>query len=107
MRHDRLSGSADGAGGDYGSQPRLLFWSSEHVNTSVVVANNPDEIARCYPVIRELRTHVATLEEFMERVARQQMQGYQLAYVEGDGEVRAIAGYRFIDNLFSGRVLYV
>lgn len=77
------------------------------MNTSVVVANNPEEIARCYPVMRELRTHIATLEEFMERVARQQTQGYRLAFIEADGEIRAVAGYRFIDNLFSGRVLYV
>ena len=55
----------------------------------------------------ELRTHITTMEEFLERVARQQQQGYLLAYLEADGEIRAAAGYRYQDMLFHGRVLYV
>ena len=70
-------------------------------------AESDSEIARCYPVMRELRTHIVTLDEFMVRVRRQAEQGYWLAYAEADGEVRAVAGNRYLDNLFSGRILYV
>lgn len=55
----------------------------------------------------ELRTHITTVEEFLERVARQQEQGYLLAYLHADGEIRAAAGYRYQEMLFHGRVLYV
>lgn len=75
--------------------------------TRVAIAKSPEEIRRCYPVMRELRTHLAGEKEFLERVARQQKQGYQLVFLESDGEVRAVAGYRYLDSLFSGKNLYV
>ena len=38
---------------------------------------------------------------------RQQKEGYQIAFVESEGEVRAVAGYRFLESFFSGKNLYV
>ena len=75
--------------------------------TRIAVANSAEEIRRCYPVMRELRTHITGEKEFLERVTRQQKQGYQLAFLESASEVRAVAGYRFLDSLFSGKNLYV
>ena len=75
--------------------------------TRIAVANSTEEIRRCYPVMRELRTHLANEKEFLERVARQQKQGYQVAFLESGGQVRAVAGYRFLESLFSGKNLYV
>jgi GNAT superfamily N-acetyltransferase len=76
-------------------------------NARIAIANTPEEVRRCYPVMRELRTHIDDEKELVERVARQQKQGYQLVFLESDGEVRAIAGYRFLESLFSGKNLYV
>jgi GNAT superfamily N-acetyltransferase len=76
-------------------------------NSRLAIAETSDEVRRCYPVMRELRTHLASEEEFLERVALQQEQGYQLAFLESDGQVRAVAGYRFLESLFSGKNLYV
>ncbi len=73
----------------------------------IATAKTPDEIARCFPAIRELRTHLTTSEEFVTRVQRQQTEGYRLAFLEMEGTVRAVAGYRVFDLLFSGRALYV
>jgi GNAT superfamily N-acetyltransferase len=78
------------------------------MNTSqIAIATGPKEIRRCYPVMCKLRTHITNEEKFVERVAGQQKQGYQLAFLESDGEVRAVAGYRFLESLFSGKNLYV
>ncbi|MGZ5021504.1 MAG: GNAT family N-acetyltransferase [Chthoniobacterales bacterium] len=71
------------------------------------VAQTLDEIARCFDCMRELRTHLTSAAEFSERVQRQQREGFRLAFLEADGEVRAVAGYRVYDLLFSGRTLYV
>jgi len=71
------------------------------------VAKTPDEIARCFDCMRELRTHLSSAEEFAERVQRQEQEGFRLAYLESENEVRAVAGYRIYDLLFSGRTLYV
>ena len=76
-------------------------------SSQIAIATRTEEIRRCYPVMHELRTHIANEEKFVERVARQQKQGYQLAFLESEGEVRAVTGYRFLESLFSGKNLYV
>lgn len=73
---------------------------------SIRVAVSDAEIERCAPVMRQLRPDVPA-EEFLARVRVQQTGGYHLAYLEDTGRVVAVAGYRIIDNLYSGRVLYV
>jgi GNAT superfamily N-acetyltransferase len=77
------------------------------VNFNIATAKTAEEIRRCHPVMRELRTHIASEEEFVERVQRQQKEGYLLAFLEADGEIRAAAGYRYLESLFSGKFLYV
>ena len=71
-----------------------------------VIAESSADIARCYQVMRQLRTHVSP-EEFGPRVAVQRAQGYQLAFSEVEGRVVAVAGFRIIDMLFSGKTMYV
>jgi GNAT superfamily N-acetyltransferase len=65
-----------------------------------------DEFSRCFPVMRQLRPHVAE-NDFAETVRRQMRGGYRLAYLEDDGVVQGVAGFRIIDNLVGGRILYV
>jgi GNAT superfamily N-acetyltransferase len=71
------------------------------------VATTAEEIARCYDCMRELRTHLTSVTEFNQRVQRQEGEGFRLAFLELDDEVRAVAGYRIYDLLFSGKTLYV
>jgi GNAT superfamily N-acetyltransferase len=73
----------------------------------IAVAKTPEEIQRCHAVMRELRPHFDDADKFVERVQRQQRDGYRVAFVEADGDVRAVAGYRFLESLFSGGFLYV
>lgn len=70
------------------------------------VAESDEEIRRSFPVMRQLRTHLEE-DDFIPRIRRQMAGGYRLAMLDDDGVVRAVAGYRFMDNLFAGRVLYV
>ena len=77
------------------------------IESRIAIAKTAEEIRRCYPVMRELRTHITNENDFVDRVVRQQEQGYQLAFLESDGEVCAVAGYRFLESLFSGKNLYV
>jgi GNAT superfamily N-acetyltransferase len=73
---------------------------------SVRIARSDQDIQRCFVVMRQLRDHLQE-EEFLPTVRSQQAGGFQLAFAEVDREVRAVAGFRFIDNLHSGRILYV
>jgi GNAT superfamily N-acetyltransferase len=71
----------------------------------IFLATSEASIARCFPVIHLLRPHLVE-SEFVDRIQRQQQQGYQLAYGE-DGGVKAIAGFRISENLAWGKFLYV
>jgi len=72
----------------------------------LAVADSDADIARCQPVMLELRPHLAD-QDFVAIVRRQQKTGYLLAYLEDNGEVRSVAGYRFMETLGCGKILYV
>ena len=74
--------------------------------SAIRLAETNEQISRCFSVMQQLRTHLVE-KDFLPKVRRQQDAGYQLAYLEDEGGIRALAGYRFIDNLASGRILYV
>ena len=69
-------------------------------------AENPADIRRCYAVMSQLRPHLDE-DGFIERVERQRRQGYRLAFLESEGRVHAVAGYRLSENLAWGRFCYV
>jgi GNAT superfamily N-acetyltransferase len=70
------------------------------------LAESPADIARCFLVMAHLRPLLAA-PEFVGRVEAQQAQGYRLAYMEDEGIVVAVAGFRVMEMLASGRTLYV
>jgi GNAT superfamily N-acetyltransferase len=61
----------------------------------------------CFPVMQQLRPHLADADEFVARWHRQRDAGYRVAAVWQDGRVVALAGYRLQENLIHGRFLYV
>ncbi|MCZ6836371.1 MAG: GNAT family N-acetyltransferase [Planctomycetota bacterium] len=73
---------------------------------AVILTKTDAEIQRCFPILKQLRPH---LEEngFLERIHGQMEGGYQLAMIETEDRVVAVAGFRIQENLFSGRHLYV
>jgi GNAT superfamily N-acetyltransferase len=72
----------------------------------IALAETDAEIARCFPVMHQLRPHLIEAE-FVARVRRMQPTGFLLAALEEKGAVRAVAGYRYMDKLFCGKTLYV
>ena len=75
------------------------------MQTTIHLAKEDREIEDCYPVMAELRGHL-TRDEFVRRVKHQATSGYLLAYLR-DGEIRAVAGFRFLECLAWERILYV
>jgi GNAT superfamily N-acetyltransferase len=75
---------------------------------AVKEADTDADISRVYPVIRELRPHVASAGEFLARVRRQQAgSGWRLIYVEDADTPVAAAGFRISEWLAWGKALYV
>ena len=57
--------------------------------------------------MRELRPQFTETKKFVRCVQRQQRQGYLLAFLEAESEVCAVAGYRCLESLISGKSIYV
>lgn len=71
------------------------------------IATSSDDLARCYPVMHELRIHLS-LDDFLAQVGRQQESaGYRLAALTADGRVCCLAGFRISEWLAWGRAMYV
>lgn len=74
----------------------------------IALAESEAEIARCFPVMAELRGRIADEAAFLAQVRRQMAEGgYRLAYLEDGGAIVAVAGFRVSESLFLGRALYV
>jgi GNAT superfamily N-acetyltransferase len=73
---------------------------------SIQLAQSREQIARCFPVMHQLRPKLVA-DDFVERIEQQQREGYRLAFLEQDGAVASVAGFRVMNVLWSGRTLYV
>lgn len=73
---------------------------------NICIATTDAEIAACYPVMRELRAHIAE-DQFLFRIRSQGDAGYRLVFVQVPEGVVAVAGFRVGENLAWGRFLYV
>ena len=71
----------------------------------IAVATTEEEISACYPVMRQLRPHL-DLPAFLAAVERMKAEGYRLLFL-ADPDVRAVAGFRKMEMLSTGPVLYV
>jgi GNAT superfamily N-acetyltransferase len=70
-------------------------------------AETDEEIAATFEVMRQLRPHLLR-EEYLPQVrALMASDGFRLAVLTDEGEVRAVAGYRYMHMLYCGRLLYV
>jgi GNAT superfamily N-acetyltransferase len=66
-----------------------------------------EQILAVHEVMHQLRPHISR-DEFLATVGQmRQTDGYQLAAVYDEGAVRAVAGYRVIEMLWCGKILYV
>jgi GNAT superfamily N-acetyltransferase len=70
-------------------------------------AETDEEITACFPVMVQLRPHLADPAELVARVRRQQTAGYRILAAWRDGVPVGLAGYRVEENLIHGRFLYV
>lgn len=73
--------------------------------TIIKVAETDEEIDKCYPVMAELRPHVAR-EDFLHQVRRQMAaSGFQLVYLSVGSDIKAVAGIRIAEWLARGKSL--
>jgi GNAT superfamily N-acetyltransferase len=73
----------------------------------IKIATSIQEFSDCFPVMQELRSNL-DLDSLITQVQRQQQQlNYQLAYLQVDEAIQAVAGFRISESLAWGKFLYV
>lgn len=73
--------------------------------TARLATTNAD-IARCFPVLHELRPKLQQ-PDFVSRIRSMHAEGYQLALLERADAVRTVAGFRVMSMLVSDKTFYV
>lgn len=72
----------------------------------VQLAHTPDAVSRCWPVFRELRPEL-DVDAFMGRWRTQCAEGYVVAFVALEDAVIAVAGFRILNTMAWGKILYL
>jgi GNAT superfamily N-acetyltransferase len=73
----------------------------------VRIAREENEVRRCWKAYKELRPHLRSEDELVERWRIQTREGFQIIYIPEGDTVPAAAGYRFLNTLPWGHILYV
>lgn len=76
-------------------------------NNSISLAVSSEQIRACFPIMHQLRPHLVNEDEFVKQVERQIKDGYLLAYLHEGSTVKALAGFRFLEFLAWGKVVYI
>lgn len=75
-------------------------------SAAVRLAKTETDIAKCFDIMHELRPNLVK-DDFVITVRTMQKEGFNLAFLEVDKQVVAVAGYRIYTNLYMGKHCYV
>lgn len=73
----------------------------------IIEAVSDEQILATRQVMLQLRPNIAS-DEYLSTIRRMmQSDGYHLAALYEGGTIRAVAGYRFMEMLYCGKIMYV
>ncbi len=72
----------------------------------IQLAKTPEDFAKCTRVVLELRPHLSA-DTFVPLVQHMIEEGYELAFIEENGEAVAAIGFRYLQFLFCGKHFYI
>lgn len=71
------------------------------------VVKTEADLKRCFPLIKELRTHLSWEDFSSIYKDTHDHAGYEIVAVEEDGQILALMGYRFLSDFIRGKHIYV
>lgn len=71
------------------------------------IATTEPDVRRCWSTFHELRPHLRSEDDFVERWRKQAVEGYRIVYVTDGDAIAAAAGYRLLNTMAWGHILYV
>lgn len=72
----------------------------------IIHAHSKEDFIKCWEVMRELRPGL-DLDRYLVLVLYMQDEGYKMIFIEEEGRVAAVCGYRYETMLYRGRSLYI
>lgn len=75
--------------------------------TDIQIAKSPSQIGLCFNIMRQLRPHLTEEPAFVQQVERQMKEGYHLTYSQDHDGIKALMGFRFLELLAWGKILYI
>jgi GNAT superfamily N-acetyltransferase len=73
----------------------------------IALTESDEQIAATFDVMRQLRPQLVRDDYVAQVRALMASDDYKLAALSDAGEVRAVAGYRYMHMLYCGRLLYI
>lgn len=67
-------------------------------------ATTADDFAKCFEIMKELRPH-HNLQSFVTTMDAMQKEGYHLLYLQDEGRMVSVAGFRFTTTLYDGLII--
>ena len=64
------------------------------------------DIDNCWEVVRALRPHLHK-ENYLSQVRSMMLEGYQMIFIQGERHAAAFAGFRNMQMLYSGEIIYI
>ena len=74
---------------------------------AIALVTTDEGLRRCFPVMQELRPHLADEASFLQRVRAALDEGAEMAALEQEGAVATVALFRVRTMLVSGLTMYV
>ncbi len=71
---------------------------------NIQYATSVADYTRCFEVMKELRPH-HNLESFLTTIDAMQKEGYHLLYLEDEGRMVSVGGFRFTTTLYDGLII--
>lgn len=71
---------------------------------NIAFATSNADLTRCFEVMKDLRPH-HNLESFLTAMHHMQQEGYHLLYLEDEGKLVSVAGFRFTTTLYDGLII--
>ena len=65
---------------------------------NIQYATTTEELTRCFEVMKELRPH-------LNAMVAMQKEGYHLLYLQDEGQMVSVAGFRFTTTLYDGLII--
>ncbi len=74
---------------------------------SVRLIETEGDMARCVPVLHELRPRFVDVSALLNALRTMRLEGMEIAALEDEGEITTVAVFRMQRMLVSGRTMYV